>query len=135
MALKKALTVCTDGVCQRPIAAAGRGGNTMSAGKARARVIDEQRANRLLLACGVIGPPLFVIVFLIEGAMRPGYSARRHYVSQLSLGEGAGCRSPTSSRRDRRRLELDHVPRGPVAGHCRVARRASAAREALTAAT
>ena len=60
----------------------------MSAGKARARVIDEQQANRLPLACGVIGPPLFVLVFLIEGATRPGYSAWRHYVSQLSLGEG-----------------------------------------------
>src|SRR5437763_14863671 len=60
----------------------------MSARQARARVIDEQQANRVLLACGVIGPPLFVIVFLIEGATRPGYSAWRHYVSQLSLGEG-----------------------------------------------
>ena len=29
-----------------------------------------------------------MIVFLIEGATRPGYGARRHYVSQLSLGEG-----------------------------------------------
>jgi Protein of unknown function (DUF998) len=60
----------------------------MAARQARARVIDERQANRLLLACGVIGPPLFVIVFLIEGATRPGYSAWRHYVSQLSLGEG-----------------------------------------------
>src|SRR5438874_10266685 len=66
---------------------AGRGGGTMSAGQARARVIDEQQANRLLLACGVIGPPLFIIVFLIEGATRPGYSAWRHAVSQLSLGD------------------------------------------------
>jgi Protein of unknown function (DUF998) len=60
----------------------------MAARQARARVIDERRANRLLLACGVIGPPLFVIVFLLEGATRPGYSAWRHYVSQLSLGAG-----------------------------------------------
>jgi hypothetical protein len=60
----------------------------MSAGQARVGASAEQRANRLLLACGVIGPPLFVIVFLIEGATRPGYSAWRHYVSQLSLGEG-----------------------------------------------
>jgi hypothetical membrane protein len=41
----------------------------------------------LLLACGVIGPLLFINVFLIEGATRPGYSAWRHSVSQLSLGE------------------------------------------------
>src|SRR5205823_12499417 len=61
---------------------------TVMRGQARARVIDEQRDNRWRLACGVIGPPLFVIVFLIEEATRPGYSAWRHYVSQLSLGEG-----------------------------------------------
>src|SRR2546428_9234263 len=43
---------------------------------------------RLLLAAGVIGPPLFIVVFLIEGATRPGYSAWRNYVSQLATGEG-----------------------------------------------
>jgi hypothetical membrane protein len=37
---------------------------------------------------GVIGPPLFIVVFLVEGAMRPGYSAWRHYVSQLATGDG-----------------------------------------------
>ncbi len=40
---------------------------------------------RLLLACGAIGPALFVIVALVEGATRPGYSAWRNYVSDLSL--------------------------------------------------
>jgi hypothetical membrane protein len=39
------------------------------------------------LAGGVIGPPLFILVFLIEGMTRPGYNAWRHAVSQLSLGE------------------------------------------------
>jgi len=39
-----------------------------------------------LLACGG-GPLLFVLVFLAEGATRPGYSAWRHAVSQLSLGD------------------------------------------------
>lgn len=43
-------------------------------------------ALRLLLACGVIGPLLFIVVFLIEGATRPDYSAWHHYVSSLSLG-------------------------------------------------
>lgn len=43
-------------------------------------------STQLFLACGVIGPVLFVIVFLIEGVTRPGYSAWRHSVSQLSLG-------------------------------------------------
>lgn len=42
---------------------------------------------RWLLAGGVIGPVLFVIVFLVEGATRPGYSAWRHFVSQLSLSD------------------------------------------------
>jgi hypothetical protein len=42
---------------------------------------------RLLLACGVIGPALFVVVLLIEGATRPGYSAWRHFGSQLSLSD------------------------------------------------
>jgi hypothetical membrane protein len=35
---------------------------------------------------GIIGPALFVLVFLIEGALRPGYNALSTYVSALSLG-------------------------------------------------
>lgn len=42
---------------------------------------------RGLLACGVAGPVLFVLAFLVEGATRPGYSAFRHPVSSLALGE------------------------------------------------
>jgi len=42
---------------------------------------------RLKLAAGVLGPVLFVVVFLIEGATRPGYSPWRHFVSQLSTGD------------------------------------------------
>ncbi len=42
---------------------------------------------RLLLACGAVGPLLFIVVFLVEGATRPGYSAWHHFVSSLSLGE------------------------------------------------
>src|SRR5213082_3059636 len=49
--------------------------------------MNQRFITRLLLACGVIGPLLFIIVFLIEGATRPGYSAWRHAVSQLSLRE------------------------------------------------
>src|SRR5206468_1543570 len=45
-------------------------------------------STRPLLAAGLIGPPLFIVVFLIEGATRPGYSAWRNYVSQLATGEG-----------------------------------------------
>jgi hypothetical membrane protein len=38
-----------------------------------------------LLTGGVIGPVLFVVDFLAEGATRPGYDVVRHSVSQLSL--------------------------------------------------
>lgn len=41
-----------------------------------------------LLYAGIIGPLLFIAVFLIEGVTRPGYSAWRHYVSQLATGPG-----------------------------------------------
>ena len=41
-----------------------------------------------LLASGVIGPLLLVVVFSIEGAIRPDYDPKRVFVSQLSLGEG-----------------------------------------------
>src|SRR2546425_13214700 len=41
---------------------------------------------RPLLVAGVVGPLLFIVVFLIEGATRPGYSAWRHFVSQLATG-------------------------------------------------
>jgi hypothetical protein len=41
----------------------------------------------LLLSCAVIGCPLFILVFLIEGATRrSGYRPFRHPVSSLSLG-------------------------------------------------
>jgi hypothetical membrane protein len=42
---------------------------------------------RLLLLCGVIGPLLFVIVFLIEGATRPDYNAWQTTISTLSWGD------------------------------------------------
>ena len=40
---------------------------------------------RLLIACGALGPILFILVFLVEGAIRPGYSAWHNFVSDLSL--------------------------------------------------
>lgn len=43
---------------------------------------------RKLLYAGVVGPLLFIVVFLVEGFTRPGYSQWRHYVSQLATGPG-----------------------------------------------
>jgi hypothetical membrane protein len=43
---------------------------------------------RTLLFCGVVGPPLFIVTFLIESATRPGYSWYRNYVSSLATGDG-----------------------------------------------
>jgi len=44
-------------------------------------------STRVLLACGVVGPVLFVAVFLIEGALRADYDPFRMQVSLLSLGD------------------------------------------------
>ena len=35
---------------------------------------------------GIIGSPLFVTIFLLEGWLRPGYEPLKMYVSELSLG-------------------------------------------------
>jgi len=48
---------------------------------------DQSLTTRLLIACGAIGPLLFILVFLIEGATRPGYSAWHNFVSSLSLSD------------------------------------------------
>jgi hypothetical protein len=42
---------------------------------------------KALLACGAVGGPAFVIVFLIEGATRIDYSPLRQPVSSLSIGD------------------------------------------------
>jgi uncharacterized protein DUF998 len=49
------------------------------------RVLKKIGSTEFLLLCGVIGPPLFVVVLLIEGATRPGYSAWRTAGSYLAL--------------------------------------------------
>jgi hypothetical membrane protein len=48
---------------------------------------EQPVALRLLLACGAIGPLLFIVVFLLEGVTRLNYSAWHNFVSSLSLGE------------------------------------------------
>ena len=55
--------------------------------------MDQSLTTRLLIASGVIGPLLFMLVFLIEGATRPGYSAWHNVVSSLSLSD-QGWRLP-----------------------------------------
>lgn len=47
---------------------------------------NDSRLTNVLLACGVIGPPLFILVFLIEGATRTDYNALRYPISSLSIG-------------------------------------------------
>ena len=52
--------------------------------------MDERSTTRWLLLAGVIGPVLFVVVFLVEGWTRPGYDATRMFVSGLSLTDAGG---------------------------------------------
>jgi len=47
----------------------------------------ETKGTRWLLACGAIGCPLFVIVFLMAGTFRSDYSALRYPISSLSIGD------------------------------------------------
>jgi len=49
------------------------------------RVLKKIGSTEFLLLCGVIGPPLFFAVLLIEGATRPGYNAWRTDGSYLAL--------------------------------------------------
>ena len=46
------------------------------------------RRDRLLLAAGIAGPALFVVSFVVQGALRPGYDGLRHPISALALGGG-----------------------------------------------
>ncbi len=49
---------------------------------------------KTLLACGVIGGPLFVATFLVEGATRANYDPLCHPVSSLALGDSAWTQTP-----------------------------------------
>lgn len=48
---------------------------------------DDSLVTRLLITGGAVGSLLFVIVLLIEGATRPGYSAWHNFGSSLSLSD------------------------------------------------
>jgi hypothetical protein len=63
----------------------GRGSRRSSSGS---RVDRTSSATvRLLLTLGVVGPPLFLVVALIEGATREAYDAVRLPISLLALGD------------------------------------------------
>lgn len=47
----------------------------------------DRALTRGLLACGTVAGPLFVVVFLIEGATRADYDSLRHTVSSLAIGD------------------------------------------------
>jgi hypothetical protein len=49
------------------------------------RLLNKIGSTESLLLCGVVGPPLFIVVFLIEGATRPSYNAWQTHVSYLAL--------------------------------------------------
>lgn len=47
----------------------------------------QKQWHRFALACGVIAPLLFTLVYLIEGVTRPGYDAWRQTISALSISD------------------------------------------------
>lgn len=49
----------------------------------RKTIIDQ---HQLSIWAGIIGPILFVAIFMLEGWLRPGYEPLKMYVSELSLG-------------------------------------------------
>jgi hypothetical membrane protein len=51
------------------------------------QVLNSPTVTRLLIAGGVVGPILFSVIILIEGATRPGYDAWRMAGSALSLSD------------------------------------------------
>src|SRR5215469_5784296 len=51
------------------------------------RIVKKIGSTEFLLLCGVIGPPLFFVVLLIEGATRPGYVAWQTDGSYLALSD------------------------------------------------
>lgn len=59
--------------------------------------VSQQTAsiNRLLLWCGAVAGPLFIAMFLLEGASAAHYNPLRHPVSSLALRY-----RPSSHRRD-----------------------------------
>src|SRR5688500_4826440 len=53
----------------------------------RLAVSASDPVTRRLLACGVVGPPLFLSVIISEGALRPHYDPVEQMSSALSLSD------------------------------------------------
>src|ERR1035437_2088191 len=49
--------------------------------------IKTNSKTKALLLCGAIACPLFIIIVLIEGAVRPDYNSLLHPLSSLSIGD------------------------------------------------
>jgi hypothetical membrane protein len=49
-------------------------------------VVPNSVAHRLLLGAGLVGAVLFPVVFLVDGALRPGYNGFTQPISDLALG-------------------------------------------------
>ena len=65
-------------------------------GTASASSVNTAKLTHALLVCGVVAGPLYILVGVIEMLIRPGFDLRRHSLSLLSNGEGAGFISPCS---------------------------------------
>jgi hypothetical membrane protein len=59
---------------------------TLTATGASSRV-SERSATRLLLACGTVAGPLFIVASLVQAFTRPGFDIRRMAISMLTLGD------------------------------------------------
>jgi hypothetical protein len=62
-----------------------------ASGAARANLPRAKPLSRsllILLTCGVAGTALFPIIYVLEGATRPGYDAWRQTISALTMGPG-----------------------------------------------
>lgn len=50
-------------------------------------ITEQSKTTRTLLACGVIGGPLFIGLVVIQELTRDGFDPEQHALSQLSLGD------------------------------------------------
>jgi hypothetical protein len=68
-------------------ASSGRGSRAMFNSGSFNVLINDMGIQQILLFCGMVAGPLFVVVFLIEGSLRSGYDVMRQPVSALAIGK------------------------------------------------